>query len=542
MGVIDDLNRAREAYERRDWVRTYRSLSEVEDTALAAQDFLALATTAYLLGRHNDCVQALQRAFQAYHDGGDRPGAVRATFWLGLVLVSGGEPAVGGGWVARGERLLQDVPGDLVERGYLLVHRMFRHIGAEEIETASALAEEITDYGRRFHDPDLLALGLNAQGRLLTACGRVPEGLARLDEAMVGVVTGEVTPIIAGQVYCSMIEACQWIGDFGRVGQWTHALTEWCDRQPGLVAFTGQCAVHRGQLMKLHGRYRDALAELDRAGARYAATGGGPAVGLAHRERGDVLRLLGEHAAADAAFDDAARQGSDVQPERALLWTGRGRTDAAVAAVRRLVAEAEGPVRRCRALPGVVEVLVAAGEVALAATLAEELARTAESFDCVGVTGAASVAAAQVRLAGDDAEGALAASRAAVNAWSSLAAPYEVARSRMLRGRALRMLGDEESAEAELSAARNAFAALGAVPAEREATALLGAVETPGGLSPREVEVLRLVAAGRTNPEIAAALVLSEKTVARHLSNIFTKLEVTSRTSAAAFAYEHHLV
>jgi DNA-binding CsgD family transcriptional regulator len=542
MGVIDELHRAREAYERQEWVTAYSALSDLDDAELAAEDFDALATTAYLLGRRNDCVQALQRAYQVHLHADDRLSAVRAAFWLGLVLFMGGEPAVGGGWIARAERLLDEDGLDVVERGYLLVPRLFAHVDAGEFAEAQRAATTITDYGRRFHDPDLLAQGLNAEGRLLTAAGRVPEGLRLLDESMVGVVAGELSPIVAGMVYCSMIEACQWVSDFGRMAEWTHALTEWCEAQPGLVAFTGQCAVHRGQLMKLQGAHQDALAELNRAVERYALAGGHPAIGLAHQERGDVLRVLGDYDAAEAAYEEAVRYGNQAQPGRALMWLARGRTDAAVAAVRRMVAGPGLAIERNRLLPGAVHVMVVAGEFDEAAGLADELSAIAASFGCTGLRGAAGFATGEHSLARGDDKAALAALGEAVEAWNSLAATYEVARCRVLLGRALRQLGDEQSAVSELTAARKTFSDVGAVPAEREAAELLGSSAAPRGLSDREVQVLRLVAAGHSNAEIAVQLVLSEKTVARHLSNIFAKLDVGSRTAAAAFAFEHRLV
>jgi DNA-binding CsgD family transcriptional regulator len=372
--------------------------------------------------------------------------------------------------------------------------------------------------------------------------GRVADGLERMDEALVAVMAGEVAPITAGNVYCSTIEACQEVSDFGRAGAWTHALTTWCDSQPGLVAFTGQCATHRGQLLRLHGAYADAVEELDRAIERYLSIGGDPALGLAHYERGETHRLRGDYDAAESAFASAAEHGHSAQPGRALLWLARGRRDAAAAAVGRLLAERQNPVHRSQVLAAAVEVLVATGDIDGAAVLADELCGIGDTFGCTALQAAGEYAVALVQLAHGGAAPALQAARRAVDAWSQLSAPYEVARSKMLVGRALRLLGDEESAVADLKAARKAFADLGVAAAEREAAALLTEQRAPGGLSPRELEVLRLVASGKSNPEIAAQLVLSEKTVARHLSNIFTKLAVGSRTSAAAFAYEHHLV
>lgn len=542
MGVLEDLEGARQAYERREWVSAYQRLSGVDSAELRGDDFSALAITAFLLGHRNDCVQALQRAYQVNLDAGDTRAAVRSAYWLTQVLWMGGEVAIGNGWLARAERLLDDLGEDVVERGYLLHEAMLRHVMRGEFAQAAELAPRITGYGRRFADADLVAMGLHSEGRLAIYGGEVAMGLRLLDEAMVAVVAGEVGPMFAGAIYCSSIEMCQEISDFGRAGEWTHALTGWCAAQPGLVAFTGQCAVHRGQLMRLHGAFGDAVREFERAAERYAATGGGPAVGMSHYERGEALRMRGEYGAAEAAYDLAAQCGHPAQPGQALLWLERGRTAAAAAAVRRLLTERADPVHRSQVLPAAVEVLVAAGDVDAAHTAAEELAGIASAFDCTALRAAAGYAAASVAIARGEAESALAGARRAADTWRRLSAPYEVARCTVLVGRALRLLGDESSAVADLAAARRAFAGLDAVPAERAAAALLGEAAAPGGLSPREVEVLRLVAAGRSNPQIAAELTLSEKTVSRHLSNIFTKLDVGSRTAAAAFAFEHRLV
>ncbi|GAA1191574.1 response regulator transcription factor [Prauserella alba] len=542
MGLVDDLHRAREAYERREWVAAYRALADLDDTHLRADDFAALAVTAFLLGRRNDCYQAFQRAYQAELDGGDTLGAVRAAYWLALTLWLGGEATIGSGWLARGDRLLGGVEGDVVERGYLLHLATLGHVAEGEFAEAAATAPGVTEYGRRFSDPDLTATGLHCEGRMTIFSGRVADGLRLLDEAMVSVLAGEVSPILSGMIYCSSVEACQQISDFGRMSEWTHALANWCDSQPGLVAFTGQCAVHRGQLMRLHGAYRDAIDELEHAAGRYAAAGGSPAVGQAHYECGEALRISGEHHAAEAAYAEAAGHGHPAQPGRALLWLARGRPDAASAAIHRVLAEVRDPVHRSQILPAGVDVLAAVGELDDAASLADELRGFGSAFGCTALRAAGEYATASVAVAAGDGEKALAAARNAADGWSRLSAPYEVARCRVLIGRALRLLGDADSAVADLDEARRAFASLGAAPAEHDVAELLGDARAPGGLSPREIEVLRLVAVGNSNPEIAAALVLSEKTVARHLSNIFAKLDVGSRTAAAAFAFRHHLV
>ena len=541
MGVIDDLARARRAYERREWVTAYTALSDVDDAELDAGDFVRLATAALLVGRRNDSIQALQRANRTHLERGEVLAAVTCGAELALVLLETGEPSVSGGWVSRCQRLLDDVEGDPVERGYVVQVLMFRHIFSGEFEAAVPLAAELTEYGRRFGHHDLLTNGLNAQGRMLVYGGRVPEGMALLDEALVGVTTGDVSPIVAGHVYCSMIEACQEVSDFARAAEWTTALTTWIDAQPGLVAFTGQCAVHRGQIMRVRGAFPAAVEELTLATERYVAGGTPAPAGLAMAECGEVLRILGDLRAAESAYEKAAGFGYEGQPGRSMLWLERGRGSAAVGAVRRLLAEPAGPVQRAQLLPGAVEVLLAMDEVADATTLAEELDGLAASFGSSGLVAIAAYARGSALLAAGSPDLAVPELRRAWAGWSSLEAPYEVARTRLRLGAALRALGDEESAAGEISAACATFRSLGATPAEREGVRLLGSAR-PAGLTEREVEVLRLVASGSSNPEIAAALVLSEKTVARHLSNIFTKLDVRTRTAAAAYAFEHRLV
>ena len=542
MGVIDDLIEARDAYERKEWVAAYRALTDLESDQLRADDFAALATTAYLLGRRNDCVQALQRAFQANVDAGHQAAAARSALWLALVLSMGGEPAVGGGWAARAKRILDGIDADVVERGFVMIHETLGCIMAGDFEGALERASIIAEYGERFREPDLVAQGLCMKGRLMTHAGQVQDGLRLMDESLVGVVAGNVSPIVSGIVYCTTIEACAWVCDYGRMAEWTRALTSWCDAQPGLVAFTGQCAVHRGQLMRFRGAFRDAVEELERAAERYALGGGTQAVALAHEERGDVLRILGDLDGADRAYEEAARYGSRVQPGQALLRLARDDHAGAASAIRTVLDAVDDPVERCRLLPAAVEILVAAGEADEASGLADELRRIADAFGCTALDAAAAHAAALVALANDDPRTAVAAARPAIERWTELGAPYEVARCRVVSGTALRSLGDEQAASSELALARSTFAELSAAPAERDVARTIAPAEVPGGLSPREVEVLRLVAAGKSNAEIAADLVVAEKTVARHLSNIFTKLDVGSRTAAAAFAYDHGIV
>jgi ATP/maltotriose-dependent transcriptional regulator MalT len=541
MGIVDDLVEGREAFERRRWVVARDRLSAAASRDLGPGDLESLAVAAYLAGDRETCLRAWQRAFQAYAEAEATLRSVRVAFWIALVLFTTGRESEGGGWVARAARILEEEPDGAVENAYFDIHTMYRHIYAGEFPQALDVATRITDTGRRFDDADLLAEGLSSQGRLLIYAGQVRRGLSLLDEAMLCVTDGEVSPIIAGMAFCSMIEACQEIGDFRRMIEWTSVLTRWCDDQPDLVPFTGQCAVHRAQIMRSHGDYDQALTELGLALERYRANGMDPAAGLAIYERGEVLRLRGDHDAAAAAYDEAAAHGHEPQPGLALLWLASGRGSAAAAVMRRLLGEFADPVHRSQLLPSAVEIFLADSDPVAAGAAADELDAIAASFECPSLTARAACARGAITLSGGDPAGALPALRRGWQLWQELGGRYDAARARTQIGLAFRALGDEDSAAAELAVAKRTFSDLDAQNDVRAIDRLLTPT-FPDGLTAREVEVLRLVADGRTNPQIARTLFLSEKTVARHLSNIFGKIQVSSRTSAAAYAFEHQLV
>lgn len=509
---------------------------------LSAAELDQLATEAGLAGHHDELVRALQRAFLRSQEEADPRMAVWCAFRLAMSTSSHGEQALSAGWLARASDLVDEIGEDCAERGWVAFLRMFRAIGTGDFAEAQAQVDVASAAARRFHDADLIAMSACAQGRIALYSGRFAEGLAHLDEAMVRVIAGEASPFISGHVFCTAIEGCQEISDFGRVAEWTTALEKWCDAQPGLLAFTGQCAVHRGQLLRLSGAWDDALTEYSRAAERYEQIGTQGAIGLTAIETGDVLRLRGDLDGADAAYQQAADLGADPQPGLALLWLAAGRGTAALAAIDRLLAEPGGPVQRCHLLPAAVDVLLSSQQADRARPLAMELSELASAIGSTVLSAAAAQAMGAVELAAGDANGALPYLRKSHQLWAQASSPYDAAVVRLLTGRCLLALSDESSAERELSAARTAFRQLGAVPMADLASSLLAPASPPGGLTAREVEVLRLVAAGRSNPQIAAELVLSEKTVARHLSNIFGKLDVGSRTAAAAYAFEHGLV
>jgi DNA-binding CsgD family transcriptional regulator len=262
--------------------------------------------------------------------------------------------------------------------------------------------------------------------------------------------------------------------------------------------------------------------------------------GPAFYRRAEIHRLRGESGAAEAAYRSASRYGGETQPGLALLWLAQGKADAAAAAIRRALAETTDRLARSRLLPSHVEVMLAVKDVVAAREGARELAEIGEVYDAAALHASSAYARGAVHLADGSPEAALPALRHAWQLWRDLDMPYEAARARVLVGMACRALHDDDTAAMEFDAARQVFASLGAVPAATRTTTLLRERRAgDAGLSAREVEVLRLVAAGKTNQAIAAELFLSERTVERHVSNILTKLDVGSRTAAAAYAFEH---
>jgi DNA-binding CsgD family transcriptional regulator len=540
----DELERGRDAYAKRAWRAAYQSLSSADDAAaLAADDLDLLATAAYMLGRDDEYVSALERAHRLYLEDGQRRRAVRCAFWMGINLILRGELGRASGWVARARRLVER-EGDCVEQGYLLLPLMFEHRAAGDHEAADAAAADAGAIGERFGDADLFALATHDRGIGLIEQGRVVEGLRLLDEAMVAVTAGELSPIVSGFVYCGVITGCQAAYEPRRAQEWTAALTRWCDEQPDMVSFTGTCLVHRAEIMQLRGAWPEALQEARRAGERCALAMNRAAGAQARYRQGEVHRLQGEFAAAEEAYRDAHRAGYEPQPGLALLRMAQGDGEAAAAAIRRVVGETSEPATLIRLLPALVEIMLAVGDAPAARRACAQLQEIAQRWP--GGMVAATVAYAQgaVDLAVGDAREALVALRRAGQAWRELEAPYEAARARVLVARACAALADEDTASQELEAAREVFAGLGAVPdlARIDALTHRAAARDPHGLTARELQVLRLVAAGETNKAIAAELVLSQRTVDRHVSNIFAKLGVSSRAAATAYAYEHGLL
>ena len=542
--MVDELERGRALYVGRAWTDAYESLSRADGAgSLGAEDLVLLATSAFMLGRDDDYLGVLERAHHAYLDARDVPRAVRCAFWIGMNLVLRGELGPASGWLGRAQRLLERETTDCVERGYLLMPRVFQLEAAGDFAGAAAVAAEVVAIAERFGDADGFALASHAHGQMLIKSGRVKEGLALLDEAMVAVTAGELSPAVTGMIYCAVILALQEVYEARRAREWTAALTRWCNGQPDLKAFTGRCLVHRAEILQLQGSWPDALEEAQKARRRFVETMNESRVGLALYREAELHRLLGQFDDAEEAYREASRYGWEPQPGLAQLRLAQGRTDAARSTIRRVLDEATDPLKRAGLLPAYVEIVLAAGDIEEARSACRELEEIGARYESAMLGAIVAYARGAVHLAEADAQAALGALRAASVVWQELEAPYDVARTRVLVGLACRALGDEDAAILELEAARAAFVRLGAMPDVARIDALSDELpDETHGLTARELEVLRLVAAGKSNREIASTLVISEHTVARHVQNIFAKLDVSSRAAAGAFAFEHDLV
>ena len=540
-GRMAALDRARDAFVRRAWDEAYAALVAVDAADLEADDLERLAVASYVVGEEQASEQAWERAHGLHESAGRAEHAARCAVWLGIVLFLRGEVARAGGWLARAELLADGAPADGRGRCFGLMAANVQALLREDREAARELGVEMVDLGHRTGDREILAWGLMCTGEAEIAVGEIPRGLQRLDEAMLAMRSGDLSPLPAGVVYCAAIDACMAAFDLRRASEWTDALTTWCSGQPELIPFRGQCLVHRAQLLQARGAWAAAAAEAARASQRLSSPPR-PALGLARYQEGEIHRLRGEFVLADEAYRDAATRGYDPAPGLALLRLAQRAVGAATALVRRMLAEHRDERRSSIVLSVAVEVLVAAGDLDGAKAACHDLDQHVGRWAPSLVRAVADHARGAVVLAGGDPGEALAHLRRACRAFHELDLPYEAARSEVRIAEACRSLGDRESAHLALDAARATFDRLGAAPdLERIDRQAERAGDRAGPLTARELGVLRLVAAGESNREIADALGISPHTVGRHLQNIFVKLDLSSRAAATAYAYEHGL-
>ncbi|GEB58661.1 LuxR family transcriptional regulator [Streptomyces gardneri] len=580
--TADAVERARDAAERESWAEAYALLHAHDlhpSRALTADDLSVLADAAWWSGHIDESVTARLRAHAAFLAAGDHRGAGLAAWWLHYEYRSLGRPAAAAGWLHRSRHHLEDQP-PCPEQCFLA------WTDAEEAEqhgdraAALAAARRMTRLALRSASPDLVALSRQAESAVLLANGRRTEALALLDDAMCAVTAGELSGVFTGWLYCLALTQCMEAADFGRAVEWTNAAMEWCgppwtgrppEAVPGATSetgpesgpaslttpaaravasgenpFRGVCRAHRVEVLDLLGTW--ALAEEEaRQACREVPVDCLESAAAAFYAAGDVQRRQGRLDEAAVSYAHAHELGRIPQPGLALLRLAQGRADAAVAGVDLALACQSDPrhdlLGRARLLAARTEVALAVRDVPGASKAARELDALAGDVPLLRAT--ADTALGAVALAEARSGPALRLLRQALAGWLELRVPYEAAQVRMLLAAADRTVGDEEAARLELAAARTVFERLGAVPDARRAAALLSGGKRrrlPGGLTAREAEVLRLVAGGGTNKDIAQALVISEHTVSRHLNNIFAKLGVGSRAAATGYAYAHDLV
>lgn len=539
---MDPLEHGRECYGRRAWGDAYRSLLRADKgTALQPDDLERLATAAYLTGRDVEFCRTLERLHRVHVEAADGARAARCAFWLALTSLLRGEVGQANAWIARGQRLVED--RDCVERGYVMLAVAEQQLRDGQADAAQTTASQAAKVGECFNDADLTAAARHAQGRALIDQGGVVAGLKRLDETMLPVVAGELSPIMTGLMYCSVIDTCRQVYALGRAREWTSAFSRVCEQQPDMSAFTGTCLVHRSEILQLQGAWPEALTEACRACERAQRAERKPP-GAAFYQQAEIHRLRGEFAKAEEAYHSASELGCEPQPGLALLRLAQGRTDAACAAIRRLTSPTSDRLRRARLLPAYLEIILAIGDVEDARRARDELQELADVFDTDGLRAVVAQADGAIALVEGHAHAALDPLRRAFEQWQRLEAPYEAARVRVLIGEACRALGDDEAARLEHKAARSEFERLGAQPGlvRLDAPDMLGP-PTPGRpLTARELQVLRLISTGRTNKEIASELCLSERTIDRHVSNILCKLDAPTRAAAAVHAVHHKFI
>jgi DNA-binding CsgD family transcriptional regulator/tetratricopeptide (TPR) repeat protein len=522
----------------RDWAKEYAELS-ASDEELAPEDLERGAVAAHVLGEDEQAVSLLDRAHRSYLEEGLPDRAARCVFWLIFHLRNAGQTARAAGWIARLRRILEDEDPDDHLSYLALLGEGVSLMQAGAVNDALPMVEQAAAGARAAGDDDLFVLAGLARGRCLDVQGQKRQSLGALDEIMVYAVADRVAPQVVGLAYCSVISLCMDRFDLQRAAEWTQALTRWCDAQSGLMPYRGECQVHRAEILQLHGSWAEAAAEAAQVSERLPAAGF--VAGAAHYRLAELHRLRGQFDLAERSYAAAASCGREVQPGLALIRLAQGNPAAGLAGLDRALAERRSPARRSLLLAAKVEIALAAGTIDAARTALGELENNAETIETPYMTALVAHAAGRVRLAEDDPQAALPLLRRAWTLWQQVDAPYEAARTRVQVSAACRALGDEDAARMELDAARTVFEQLGA----QFDLASLAPVEgaAPGHpLTARECEVLALVAQGSTNRGIAAKLFLSEKTVARHLSNIFTKINVNSRAAATAYAYEHGLV
>jgi ATP/maltotriose-dependent transcriptional regulator MalT len=534
------LGEAREAYARGQWdVAFDRFRSAAAEAELAVDDLTAYADAAWWLGENDTSLTLSEQVYRRCLQGDRVPAAARIAIEVGFLWFLRGESTIGSGWISRATRLLRDVP-ECAAHGYLQHLQVLEALGDGRFDDATTLAHEMQVLAERCDDDTLFALALALEGVATVKLGQVAEGLGLLDEAMLPVRAGTVSPNWAGNLYCQLMGLFFELADLSRARAWTDATERWCDQYSNAAMFSGICRVHRAQLLHVEGAWEEAEQRALRA-CRDLADMNVEVVAAGQYQVGEIRRVQGDLEAAEEAYARAHELGRDPQPGLALLRLAQGRPDVADASIRTALAGVVQSLPRVPLRAAQAEVARVAEDAQLAAEIAAELRQTADTYGTPGLEAIAQQTAGLAALLAGEAERSLPALRDASRRWRDLEAPYDAARTHVLLSEAMDALGDHDAADRERTVAEATFAELGAAPDLAALTRSRRPAQPPGGLTERELEVLTWTAAGKGNRSIAERLTISERTVERHVSNIFLKLDVSSRTEAARFAYRHGL-
>lgn len=543
---VNHLELGKSAFQQRAWGDAYHHLSEADETlSLGVEDLKLLATAAYLSGKSSQSLEVWSRLHSICLENENTERAVYCAFQIGFALYHQGEYARGGGWFARANTLLNECASNCVERGYLLLPVALQYLNEEDADNSLATFEQAGQIGYHFRDSDLIALTQLGRGQALVRLRDVKSGMLLLDEAMAAVDSGVISPVFEGIIYCAVIETCMEHFDLKRAHEWTKVLTLWCDAQPQLTPFRGECLVRRAEIMQLQGNWSEGLEEISRAIKLLTKSIAFPATGAAFYQLGEMYRLKGEFMKAEDAYREALQWGRKMNPGLSLLRLAQGQHWVAKNSIEIALNEAETLRERCRLLPAYIEIMLTIGAPQEAVKAADSMVSIGNAFK-VPIVAAWAAKYKGITLQHEKRyDEAMSNLKNAHKIFAELGAPYEIAKVRVQIGKIYQGLGDQAGGVMEFEAARSTFERLGAVPDVNFVDSLLvkyKSTKNHGGLSRREMEVLAKVASGLTNKAIAEELFISERTVERHVSNIFVKLNVSSRSAIAAYAYTHQLI
>ena len=538
--VTAHLTRAREHHRASRWVEACAEFAAADAVEpLAVEDLEAFAEAAQVCARGDEAVALLHRVFDLRVGADDPDAAGQVAFWLWWALVNNNDVVRASGWLQQTSRTLGPSAAD---SPWLRIPEAMVQATTGHRARAGELLGAIVDEGQG----EVVPWALSMWGQALIDEGRLQDGLERLEEAMAILLSQGLSPRVTPWIYCAAVRGCCLARDFARARDWNRSMAAWLDSLDNLAgAYLGNCRIYRSRLMLLNGAWPQALAEIvavcdDLDGHT------GWVCGHAWYQLGEVRRLRGEWDAAQDAYLRAAEHGCPTQPGLALLRLAEGDVEAASAGIRRALTEVTAKPERLDLLKAAVTIHLEEGKVEAARGAVTELEEiTAAALRTPVIEAEVCAARGALALCEGDPGRALPFLRRAVGTWQELDAPHERATVNVLLGQACRALADHDGARIEFSAARETFERLGARPDLARLDRVVAATDAASeasGLTRREIEVLRLMARGLANRAIANELHLSERTVHRHVANIFTRLDVDSRTAAVTYGIKHHIV